>query len=237
MGFEVACAVLEYNMRINRYLASSGIASRRKCEELVKDGRVTVNGVTIDSLSTVIAENDTVMVDKKPVKPASQFVYIVLNKPRGVMCTCFDPQGRRTILDIVRVKERIFPVGRLDYDTEGLLILTNDGDFAKKVTHPSGQIEKVYVATLDKEIATKDLKKLETGIDIDGEKTCPAKAKILYPNVVELTITQGRNRQVRRMFEALGYNVTKLKRIAIGAMRLDDLPVGKYKITSSRPLY
>jgi len=223
-------------MRINRYLATSGIASRRKCEELVTQGRVKINGVTIKNLATIVTSDDVVSVNGKVVKPTEDFVYILLNKPNGVMCTCYDPQGRRTILDIVKVRERVFPVGRLDYDTEGLLILTNDGDFARQVTHPSTKIKKVYTATLDQEISSTDLRKLEKGVEIDGEMTHPAKAKIISPDVVELIITQGRNRQVRKMFDALGYEVIKLKRTAIGAVRVDGIQLGKYTILTKKPI-
>jgi len=238
-------------MRINKYLANSKVASRRKCEEFVTSGQIKVNGKIIRDLSTIINETDKIEVNGKPVKPANDLIYIIMNKPKGVVTTCNDEKGRRTVLDILD-KEltsnyRLFPVGRLDYNTSGLLILTNDGDFTRRLTHPSTKVKKVYQATLDRDITPQHLHKLETGIDIDGEITHPAKARIcgsmshttaIYSgsNVIELTITQGRNRQVRKMFESLGYNVVDLKRIAIGSLQLGKLRTREYKILSSPPM-
>ena len=230
-------------MRINKYLALCGVASRRKAEQLVLNGNVFVNGKEIRDLATVIQSGDKVEINEKVVAP-QEFVYIMMNKPRGYVTTCSDEKNRKTVIDLLEnVDERIFPVGRLDYDTEGLLLLTNDGDFAKELTHPSKKVPKTYVATLDKPIDATDLKQLETGVIIDGEKTFPAKAKIISPSVgaisnrplnsrciVQLTITQGRNRQVRKMFAALGYDVKHLKRTAIGGFVLGDLRVGEWRI-------
>jgi len=206
-------------MRINRYLASCGLGARRKCEELVIAGRVKVDGIRAN-LTTLV--NGEVTLDGKVIKP-SQFVYIVLNKPKGYVTTCDDERGRRTVLDLVNVGVRIFPVGRLDYNTEGLLILTNDGEFAKRMTHPSSGIEKTYIVKLDKEIM--DLSPLRKGVL--GYQS--AKAKKMAPKVVELVICEGKNRQVRKMFEALGFRVVSLKRIKVGEIELGDLGLGEWR--------
>jgi len=188
----------------------------------------------------VIKDNDVVCFDNNPVLVSGEYIYILLNKPKGVVTTCDDEKGRKTVLDLIDKRElegkRIFPVGRLDYDTEGLLILTNDGDFTRKMTHPSSKVKKVYVATLDKNIIDEDLKTLEQGIEIEGEKTHPAMARNIKSNVVELTITQGRNRQVRKMFEALGYKVVYLKRIAVGRIRLGNLKTGEWRFISKEDI-
>ena len=160
-----------------------------------------------------------------------------MNKPAKVITACTDSRGRTTVLDLIapNIETRVFPIGRLDYDTEGLLLLTNDGEFAESVTHPSCKIKKVYEATLNRPFNPAHLAALEGGIEIDGEVTLPAIARIFGPQKVELTITQGRNRQVRKMFAALGYDVTYLKRTAIGAVKLGPLPVGTWRITSTPP--
>lgn len=227
-------------MRINRYLATCGVAARRKCEEIIQAGKVTVNGKVIKDLSTQIAEGDMVVVGGKPVKPAEEFVYIMLNKPVGFLTTASDERGRKTVFNLVKLgKERstnpggtpprIFPVGRLDYETEGLLLLTNDGEFARKLTHPGSGVEKVYIATLDREVDGATIKKLERGVMLEGELTHPARARKIAPNIVEIIITQGRNRQVRKMFATLGFKVTKLKRIRVGDYDLGDLEIGRWK--------
>jgi len=219
-------------MRINKYLASCGIGSRRKCEEYILNGLVTINDKVIKDLSTTINPKDIVKFESKVIKPDNKLVYILLNKPKGVVTTCNDERGRTTVLDLINPtaidNARIFPVGRLDYNTEGLLILTNDGEFARKMTHPSSQVEKVYVVTVDRKVKEDDIKMLENGVMIDGEITHPAKAKVTKPNIVELTITQGRNRQVRKMFESLGYRVTHLKRTKVGKWTLGTLKVGDW---------
>ena len=226
-------------MRLNRYLALCGIASRRRCEEYITAGRVCVNDKTVYGLATIVAETDTVKVDGNEVIPSTEYIYIILHKPKGVVTTCDDERGRKTVIDMipktVLQARRVFPVGRLDYDTSGLLILTNDGEFTKRVTHPSSRIPKTYLAKLDKPVTSSDLLKLEKGVEIDGEKTHPAKATGKQ-NLVELTITQGRNRQVRKMFEALGYKVLDLKRTSIGRLRLGSLRRGEYKVISKPTL-
>jgi 23S rRNA pseudouridine2605 synthase len=229
-------------MRINKYIATSGVASRRKAEELIVMGAVKVNGKVVLDLSTQISETDEVLVNNRPCKATEQFVYVLMHKPRGCMTTCNDDRGRKTIMDVLKdankgkdFEHRVFPVGRLDYDSSGLLILTNDGEFSQSLAHPKTKIQKTYVATLDTEFEPKLIEKLENGIEIEGEMTHPAKAKILKPKVVEIIITQGRNRQVRKMFAALGYDVKTLVRTHIGAMYLGAMPVGTIKILYKKP--
>ena len=225
-------------MRINRYIASCSVASRRKCDELIIAGRVRINDKKAE-LGTLVNDGDIVTVDGKIVSMPHGFIYIILNKPRSFMTTCYDPQKRKTILDLIPKKElggvRIFPVGRLDYDTEGLLILTNDGEFTRKLSHPTTKIEKTYIAEIDKPITRNHIGQLETGIIIEGELTHPAKAKAITPTTIELKITQGRNRQVRKMFDALGYKILSLKRTAIGRLQLGNLARGKYVISHTKP--
>ena len=224
-------------MRINKYLASCGVASRRGAEEFIVAGCVSINGNVARSLHIQIGESDVVALDGRVVRPAEGFVYIMLNKPRGVVTTCKDEKGRRTVLDLVKVKERIFPVGRLDYDTEGLLILTNDGEFARRVTNPRNDISKKYIATLDRIITSAQIKALEQGVIVDGEMTLPAKVEsTISKECVSITITQGRNRQVRKMFETQGLRVTHLKRVAIGGLELGDLKLGQWKNLSKEEL-
>ena len=221
-------------MRINQFIASCGVASRRASETLVKQGRIAINGKRIDNLATVVSDTDTVTLDGKPVAKTPHHVYIKLNKPRGIITSARDEKGRKTVLDLISLPKkyqniRLFPVGRLDYDTEGLVILTNDGDFAYQITHPKSSIEKTYHAKLNKTLDKNLLVTLRQGVIIDNQKTLPAQAKFLSPDLVELTIIEGRNRQVRKMFETLGYTVTHLRRTRVGKWNLGDLPLGKWK--------
>ncbi|HIW03410.1 MAG TPA: rRNA pseudouridine synthase [Firmicutes bacterium] len=226
-------------MRINRYLAECGLASRRKCEEFVTEGRVTVNGKVITDLSTQIEAGDVVTVGGKRVSPVSKHVYLMLNKPKGCVTTVSDDRGRKTVMDIVRADypdTRLFPVGRLDYDTEGLLILTTDGDLCNRLTHPSSEIEKVYTAKTEGRVTEDDLAELRRGVVLgDGKKTGKCRAYLLsYDSktnisTVEVAIKEGMNREVRRMFEAIGKNVVFLKRVAIGDLRLRGVDRGSYR--------
>ena len=224
-------------MRINKFLAECGIASRRNCETLVTAGRVKVNGKTVTMLATdVDPEFDLVSVDEKPVKPIARHLYLALNKPKGYVCTTNDEFGRKTVMDFFEGKypgKRIFPVGRLDYDTEGLLILTNDGDLSNRLMHPRNEIPKTYVAKIEGEIAESDLNKLRQGVILDGVKTKKCKVRLLGTenNVsrVEVVITEGRNRQVRRMFESINRDVIFLKRTAIGDIKLGGLYRGNFR--------
>lgn len=224
-------------MRINKFLAECGIASRRNCETLVTAGRVKVNGKTVTMLATdVDPEFDLVSVDEKPVKPIARHLYLALNKPKGYVCTTNDEFGRKTVMDFLEGKypgKRIFPVGRLDYDTEGLLILTTDGDLSNRLMHPRNEIPKTYVAKIEGEIAESDLNKLRQGVILDGVKTKKCKVRLLGTenNVsrVEVVITEGRNRQVRRMFESINRDVIFLKRTAIGDIKLGGLYRGNFR--------
>lgn len=220
-------------MRINKYIAHAGVASRRKAEELIKQGLVTLNGQVVTELATTVKSGDRVEVEGQPIYNEEK-VYYLLNKPRGVISSVRDDKGRQTVVDLLpEVKERIYPVGRLDWDTSGLLILTNDGDFTDKMLHPRHEIDKVYVARV-KGLASKDnLRPLTKGIVIDGKKTQPARYRIVKTDreknrsVVELTIHEGRNHQVKKMFEAVGLIVDKLSRTRFGTLDLSGLNPGE----------
>ena len=225
-------------IRLQKFLANSGVASRRKCEELIQEGRVTVNGKTAEIGEKVDPENDEVICDGVKVDSSlkKNFTYILLNKPIGVVTTAEDQFGRETVLDLVNIDKRIVPVGRLDMYTSGALILTDDGDFIYKVTHPKHEIEKTYTVTLRGNIDSEDISKLEKGVEIDtGYITKPAKAKILKIDKekdisrVEIVIHEGKNRQVRKMCEALGKKVLALHRSKIGSVGVKDLKIGTWR--------
>ncbi|CDF58175.1 pseudouridine synthase [Thermobrachium celere] len=219
--------------RIQKYLARCGVASRRKAEELVLSGKVKVNGSVIKEIILIDPEKDTVEVEGKKVKPEEKRVYIMLNKPTGVITSAKDQFGRRTVLDLVNVKERIFPVGRLDYDTSGLIILTNDGEVANKLMHPSKEVNKVYVAEVLGVPTKQEMDKFKRGLKIEDYVTAPADIKILKnlgrTSVIEVIIHEGRNRQVRKMCDAIGHKVIKLKRIKIGEIELGNLKEGEWR--------
>lgn len=221
-------------MRLNKFLAECGIASRRKSESLILEGRVCVDGKRVTDLATdVDVDSARVLVDGKIVHPINKHIYLKMNKPKGYVCTTSDDKGRKTVIDLLPEKyenKRIFPIGRLDYDTEGLLLLTTDGDLAQKLSHPAGEIPKTYVAKVEGSVSEADLAKLRKGVMIDGVMTKKCKAKIAEKadnfSRVEITITEGRNRQVRRMFESIEKQVVFLKRISIGNIRLGGVPRG-----------
>lgn len=224
-------------MRLQKYLAGVGIASRRKCEELIEEGKVRVNG-NIATLGTKInPEKDIVEYNGKTIKfEEKEYKYILLNKPIGVVTTADDQFDRETVLDLVKVKERIVPVGRLDMYTSGALILTNDGDFVYKVTHPKHEITKTYTVTLSGIISKEDIIQLEKGVKIDDSYiTRPAKARIMKIDEekkisrVEITIHEGKNRQVRKMCEAIGKKVIALHRAKIGNIGVKDLKLGTWR--------
>lgn len=221
-------------MRINRFLASCGIGSRRKVEEYISAGQIKVNGVVITNLATEVTDTDVVEYKGKNIKPVDKKLYIMLNKPKGYICSLSDEKDRPTVVKLIKENTRVYPVGRLDYNTEGLLLLTNDGDFANKIMHPSGRIGKTYEVTLKVKPKTEHLDILRRGVELEDGITQPAiiehpKAKDgLY--VLNITIFEGKNREVRRMFKAVGYNVFALKRIKIGKLELGDLPTKSYKL-------
>lgn len=228
-------------LRINKYLASCGLASRRNCEQLVTEGRVTVNNKKITSLSTDInEETDFVQVDGARVQPIHKHIYVMLNKPKGYVCTTSDELERKTVMELLSGKykdKRIFPIGRLDYDTEGLLLLTTDGDLSNRLMHPSHEVSKTYVARIEGEVTESELNKIRAGVILDGVKTNKCKAKLLEftdkqgkaESRIEVTISQGRNRQVRRMFESINREVIFLKRTAIGELKLGGLYRGEFR--------
>lgn len=227
------------NTRLQKYIADCGVASRRKAEELIKQGRVKVNGTVVTEMGTKVGDADLVEVDGKGIKPENKKVYILLNKPAGYVTTAKDQFGRPTVLDLLKgVRERVFPVGRLDYETTGLLILTNDGDFTYKMTHPKHEIEKTYVATIEGVPTNEEISRFEKGLMIDDYITAPAKLKILSQNnrkcVVEVTIHEGKNRQVRKMCETIGHPVLTLKRISLGKLSLGNLAEGSWRELSQQ---
>lgn len=223
-------------VRLQKVLADAGIASRRKAEELIEAGKVKVNGKTAQIGQKVDVQYDKITCNGIPVKTDNKKIYIMLYKPEGCICTLHDELERETVMEYVKdINARIFPVGRLDYNTEGLLLLTNDGDFANRITHPKNKIEKTYYAHIKGGALTDEqIKKLRTGVKLEDGMTLPAKVRLdtIYNNgtsLVEITITEGRNRQVRRMFEAVGHPVIALKRVSVGSVTLGNLPYGKWR--------
>lgn len=228
-------------MRLNKYLADCGVDSRRNCDEIIAQGRVKVNGKTITRLGVdVDPENDSVSLDGRRLRRKRRDVYVMLHKPKGVVCTAKDDKGRKTVLNLVDVKARLFPVGRLDYDTEGLLLLTTDGQLAQTLTHPSHHIPKTYVARIFGELSEEEEKSLEKGVLLDGALTQPASVKVVEKDDrtsrIEITIFEGRNRQVRRMLESVGKDVEFLKRVSVGELRLGGLSRGKYRFLTEKEI-
>ncbi len=218
-------------MRINKYLASTGIASRRKAEAYVLAGRVSVNGKVIDSLAFDVDKKDVVMVDGKPVAE-KQLAYIMLHKPKGYITSLKDDKGRKTVMDLLPAEyKNLKPVGRLDYDTEGLLLLTNDGDLANRLTDPNVEITKTYMVKIEGKISEGQLAVMRAGVVIDGVRLKKCKAKVTEQGEnftkLEVKITEGKNRQIRKMFDAVGVNVSFLKRTAIEELKLGGLTRGK----------
>ena len=222
-------------MRINKYLASCGLGSRRGVEELIVSGVVKVNGKTVVELAFDVNEdNDSVTVNGKRVRPVTNYTYVMLHKPKGCICSANDEKGRKTVYDYVDVKERLVYVGRLDYDTEGLLIMTNDGDLVNKLTAPINEIPKTYLVKIEGEVTEAELATIRKGVVLDGVKTKRTAIRRKETEeegmtVLYVTITEGRNRQIRRMFESIGKEVVYLKRIAIGDLRLGGLARGAYR--------
>lgn len=224
-------------MRINKYIASCGVASRRKAEELILDGKVKVNGKIIDQLSYKVDENkDMVEVNNVKITLDEKLVYLLLNKPEGYITTVKDQFDRPSVIDLLSdVKERVFPVGRLDYETSGLLLLTNDGDLTYKLTHPKHEIDKTYVAKVKGILTEDEMKNFREGLYIEDYKTAPAKLKVLDSDRVknistlEIKIHEGKNRQVRKMCKAINHPVLRLKRVAMGKINLKNCKVGEYR--------
>ncbi|OAB32653.1 pseudouridine synthase [Paenibacillus macquariensis subsp. defensor] len=222
--------------RLQKILAQAGIASRRKCEDLIVAGKVEVNGEVVTTLGTKAdPDQDIITVSGRPIRNEKK-VYLVMNKPKGVITSASDPEGRKIVSDYLRdIKERVYPVGRLDYDTEGLLLLTNDGEFANLLTHPKHHVPKTYMATVKGVPHGTELDKLKQGIMLDDGMTSPAEVE--YKDIdtakneatISITIHEGRNRQVRRMFEAISHPVIKLKRISFGELLLQNLKRGLFR--------
>ena len=221
-------------VRLQKYLASCGIASRRKSEELIAGGRVRVNGKVAQIGDKINPRKDDVVVSGKKIVKSKNHVYILLHKPRGFITTMSDEMGRKCVAQLVSdVKERVFPVGRLDRDSEGMLIMTNDGEFANAMTHPTRHVPKRYRVTVRPDITDEQITSLTTGMMIDGRMTAPADVKVVTKEegrvVLEIVLYEGRNRQIRKMCEQLGLEVARLKRTAIGSIKLGMLPQGKYR--------
>ena len=220
--------------RIQKIIANSGYCSRRKAEELIISGKVSVNGEIINDLGTKASYSDQITVEGHNLKKEEK-EYILLYKPRGVITSTDDEKGRKTVLDIIESSNRLYPVGRLDYDTSGALLLTNDGELTNLLIHPKNNVKKVYIAKLEGIIDKEKLQRMCRGIIIDGRKTSKAFGRIKKidkrknSSLVELTIHEGRNHQVKKMFEAIGYKVTKLKRESFAGLTLDGLTSGKYR--------
>lgn len=223
-----------YVERLQKIIANSGYCSRRKAEQLIEDGKVFVNGEKVTSLGTKASYSDQITVSGHNLKLENK-EYILLYKPRGVITTTSDEKKRKTVMDLIETNNRLYPVGRLDYDTSGLLILTNDGELTNLLIHPKSNVEKVYVAKIEGIVKSELIKKMCSGIIIDGKKTARAKAKIKKidkrknSSIVELIIHEGKNHQVKKMFEAIGYKVIKLKRERFGTLSLNGLKSGEYR--------
>ncbi len=221
-------------MRLNKYIASAGICSRRKADELIAAGNVRINGAVMREMGYDVQEGDQVSVNGRPIEASEKKVYLALNKPLGCVTSMDDDRDRSTVADLVKdIPQRVFPVGRLDYNTTGLLLMTNDGDLAYRLTHPKHEIGKTYVALVSGVISDVRLNRLRRGVDIGGFVTSPAKVRVLKQNphstVVEITIHEGKNRQVRKMFNAVGNKVMKLERTAIGDIRLGHQLPGHWR--------
>lgn len=222
-------------MRLQKYLARSGVASRRNSEKLIADGHVTVNGHVITEMGVQVEETDVVTVDGKQVTIQEEKHYIAYYKPIGEVTTVSDPEGRATVMDKFRdYPVRLYPVGRLDYDSEGLILLTNDGDMMNNMLHPSREVDKTYLARVSNQVSDESIRRLRAGVKLDdGRMTSPAKVRFLkqeaFATVLLVTIHEGRYRQVRRMFEAIGHEVVQLKRVGFGPIMLGDLPRGSWR--------
>ena len=215
-------------MRLAKYLAHAGVASRRKAEELIREGRVTVDGDTVTDPARDVTDDNAIAVDGQAAAKEDRVVYL-LHKPKGVVSTASDTHHRQTVVDLISSSKRLYPVGRLDQDTTGLILLTNDGELANRLTHPRYEVPKTYVAKVEGSPSESALRELREGIELDDGVTAPAQARALSKGEIEITIREGRNRQVRRMLEAIGHRVVELKRIKLGDIRLGQLEEGAYR--------
>lgn len=221
-------------MRLQKYMALCGVASRRHAEEMIEQGLVQVNGQTVREMGILVSEDDRVAVRGQEIRPEEEKHYILYYKPVGEVCTVSDPEGRKTVLDAFRgFPCRLYPVGRLDYDSEGLLILTNDGDLAAYLTHPSHEVEKSYIARVSLSLSDEEIRRLCQGVWVDGRRTAPAKVRVLrrdaFSTDILITIHEGRNRQIRKMVESVGHQVVRLKRVRYGSIELGDMERGTFR--------
>ncbi len=222
---------IEYPIRLNSFLAKSGCGSRRSCESLIQSGRVKVNMARVTDLATKVGAEDVVMVDDVPVEPVERAFYYALNKPRGYLCTNWDPNEKLYARDLIDTPARdlLFHVGRLDRDSEGLIIYTNDGDVAQKITHPSTEIEKEYMVRTDHPVERRDMEEALRGLVIDGEVYTIKRFELYSRQWTRIILTEGKNREIRRIFEAFGYEIIELIRLRVGCIELDDLKVGHWR--------
>ena len=215
--------------RLQKILSARGVASRRAAEKMIEEGRVTVNGLSAQLGQTADPDVDEILLDGKPLPAGSEYVYILLHKPRGYVTTLSDEKGRKTAAELVAdCGVRVYPVGRLDMDSEGLLLFTNDGEFANKLMHPKHEIDKAYLTWVER-FSENSIVRLQKPIELDGYCIRAPKVRVVKPGLLEITIHEGRNRQVRRMCEAAGMQVTRLKRVREGKLSLGDLPLGKWR--------
>jgi 23S rRNA pseudouridine2605 synthase len=217
-------------MRLAKYLATAGVASRRACEEIVRAGRVTLGGETVTDPARDVGPDDAVALDGRAVNAGGERVVYALNKPAGVVSTARDPQGRPTVVTLVPQTERLYPVGRLDIDTTGLILLTNQGELAHRLTHPRFEVEKTYRAFVGgPPVREHELHQLRDGIELEDGRTAPAQVRRVAADTIEITIHEGRKRQVKRMCEAVGHPVKRLERVRFGPLELGDLPRGRWR--------
>lgn len=228
--------------RLQKVIANLGYCSRRHAEELILNGKVKVNGKVITELGTKVKGNETIEVENNILDNNKNYEYYLLNKPRGVVSTTNDEHGRKTVIDLIDTTTRIYPIGRLDYDTTGLLILTNDGNLSNKLMHPSSNIDKTYIAKVEGIITGYDIKKLRNGVIIDGHKTSKAKVKLKsidkknQKSIIEITIHEGKNHQIKKMFESLGYKVIKLRREKYAIFDIKELKTGEYRKLTNKEI-
>ena len=222
--------------RLQAYLAHCGVASRRASEQIILDGRVTVNGEVVTELGTKVRNSDTVTVDGKPVKPESRKCYVMLNKPAGFVCSASDEKGRQVAADLLKdsYKERLYNVGRLDMYSKGLILFTNDGDFAAKLSHPSSQIEKEYIVETSQDVSEETARLLEKGVRVDNIFYKCVRCQVLKPRKIKIILIEGKNREIRKMLESQNIGTRSLVRVRIGNVNLDDLKPGAHRDLTAR---